>query len=141
MWKQFLDLIPHLTRLLPHIDRIITQRTSGDDAQKKNLEQFQQMTEGLRSDLAQATASHASLYRQLNEQGEKMSELAADLHDSRAALQATEARIEKLEALAIGNRRLLQVAVLFSMIAAGLVFYVALGVNTLRIDVLHLLHH
>jgi septal ring factor EnvC (AmiA/AmiB activator) len=117
MWKQFLELIPHLTRLLPHIDRLIQQRAVNDDVQKKNLEQFQQMTEGLRSDLAQATASHASLYRQLNEQGEKMSELAADLHDSRTTLQSAEARIEKLETLLVGNRRLLLVTMLLSILS------------------------
>jgi septal ring factor EnvC (AmiA/AmiB activator) len=124
MWKQLLDLIPHLTRLLPHVERIIQQRSGSDDAQKKNLEQFQQMTEGLRSDLAQATASHASLYRQLNEQGEKMSTLAADLHDSRIALQSAEVRIEKLETLVAGNRRLLIVTLLFSVLTfASVVFF------------------
>jgi hypothetical protein len=97
MWKQFLDLIPHLTRLLPHIDRIITQRTSGDDAQKKNLEQFQQMTEGLHADLAQATASHASLYRQLNEQGEKLSELASSLTSTKIVIDSLDARLTRME--------------------------------------------
>jgi len=116
MWKQFLDLIPHLTRLLPHIERIIQQRSSGDDTQKKNLEQFQQMTEGLRADLAQATASHASLYRQLNDQGEKMSELATDLHDSRAALQSAEARIAKLESLLVSGRILVIARLAFSVL-------------------------
>jgi septal ring factor EnvC (AmiA/AmiB activator) len=124
MWKQFLELIPHLTRLLPHIDRIIQQRTSGEDTQKKNLEQFQQMTESLRSDLAQATASHASLYRQLNEQGEKMTALAADLHDSRAALQSAEARIAKLESLLITSRVLVIATLAFAVLTfAGVVFF------------------
>ena len=115
MWKQFLELIPHLTRLLPHVERIIQQRSSSDDSQKKNLEQFQQMTEGLRSDLAQATASHASLYRQLNEQGEKMSTLAADLHDSRNALQSAEARIQNLET-SLNAIRWLVIATLLSSV-------------------------
>jgi len=124
MWKQFLELIPHLTRLLPHIDRIIQQRTSGEDTQKKNLEQFQQMTEGLRADLAQATASHASLYRQINEQGEKMSALAADLHDSRAALQSAEARIAKLESLLVTSRILVIATLVFAVLTfAGVVFF------------------
>jgi len=124
MWKQFLDLIPHLTRLLPHVERFVQQRSSGDDAQKKNLEQFQQMTEGLRADLAQATASHASLYRQLNEQGEKMSALAADLHDSRTALQSAEARIAKLETLLISGRWLVIATLVFSVLSfAGVVFF------------------
>jgi septal ring factor EnvC (AmiA/AmiB activator) len=121
MWKQFLELIPHLSRLLPHIDRLIQQRAGNDDVQKKNLEQFQQMTEGLRSDLAQATASHASLYRQLNEQGEKMSTLAADLHDSRTALQSAETRIAKLEALVIGNRKLIAVTMVVVMMTFALI--------------------
>jgi septal ring factor EnvC (AmiA/AmiB activator) len=123
MWKQFLDLIPHLTRLLPHVDRFIQQRTAGDDAQKKNLEQFQQMTESLRADLAQATASHASLYRQLNEQGEKMSTLAADLHDSRTALQSAESHIARLEG-SLHSIRLLVIATLgFSVLTFTLAIY------------------
>jgi len=121
MWKQFLELIPHLTRLLPHVERIIQQRSSSDDSQKKNLEQFQQMTEGLRSDLAQATASHASLYRQLNEQGEKMSTLAADLHDSRNALQSAEARIQNLETSLNATRWLVIATLLSSVLTLVLV--------------------
>jgi len=97
MWKQFLELIPHLTQLLPHVERFIQQRNAGDDVQKQTLDQFALITEGLRADLAKASASQASLYRQLNEQGEKMSTLAADLHESRAALQSAEARIANLE--------------------------------------------
>lgn len=125
MWKQFLELIPHISRLLPHIDRLIQQRTTGDDVQKKNLEQFAQMTEGLRSDLAQATASHASLYRQLNEQGEKMSELAADMHQSRTALQSAEAHILKLESSLNTIRGLLLITLLFAMFTfvAVLIFH------------------
>jgi len=124
MWKQFLELIPHLTRLLPHVDRFIQQRNSGDDAQKKNLDQFAKMTESLRADLAQATASHAGLYRQLNEQGEKMTVLAADLHDSRAALQSAEARIEKLESLVVTSRLLVIATLAFAVLTfAGVVFF------------------
>jgi len=124
MWKQFLELIPHLTRLLPHVDRFIQQRNSGDDAQKKNLEQFAQMTEGLRSDLAKATASQASLYRQLNEQGEKMSTLASDLHDSRSALQSAETRIATLEALLTTTRTFVIITLAFSVLTfAGVVFF------------------
>ena len=124
MWKQFLELIPHLTRLLPHVDRFIQQRNSGDDAQKKNLEQFAQMTEGLRSDLAKATASQASLYRQLNEQGEKMSTLASDLHESRSALQSAEARIATLEALLTTTRTFVIITLAFSVLTfAGVVFF------------------
>jgi hypothetical protein len=116
MWKQFFEFIPHFTRLLKDIDCLIQQRPSSD-SQKRDLEQFAQMTEGLRSDLAQATASHASIYRQLNEQGEKMSTLATDLHDSRIALQSAELRVEKLENLVAGSRRLLIATLLFSVLS------------------------
>jgi len=125
MWKQFLELIPHLTRLLPHVDRFIQQRTAGDDAHRKNLEQFQKSTESLRADLAQATAAHASLYRQLNDQGEKMSELSADVHASRTALQSAEAHIEKLESSLSFIRGLLLVTLLFALatFAAVMIFH------------------
>jgi len=125
MWEILFDkLIEHLPNIIrPILDRTFPGATVDHEAQRKNLEQFQQMTEGLRSDLAQATASHASLYRQLNEQGEKMSTLAADLHDSRAALQSAEARITRLEALLVTSRNLVIATLVFSVLTFAVVIY------------------
>ena len=123
MWEILFDkLIEHLPNIIrPILDRTFPGAKVDHEAQQKNIEQFQQITEGLRSDLAQATAAHASIYRQLNEQGEKVSELAADLHDSRTALQSAESRIEKLEALVIGNRKLIAVTMVVVMMTFALI--------------------
>jgi len=125
MWEILFDkLIEHLPNIIrPILDRTFPGAKIDHETQQKNIEQFQQITEGLRSDLAQATAAHASIYRQLNEQGEKVSSLAADLHDSRAAVQSVEARITRLEVLLTTSRNLLVATLAFSALTFATVIY------------------
>ena len=68
MWpKALLELAPHLVRLVPAANNFFQNKSAGDEANRKALEDI---AEGLRGDLGQVTASHAGLYRQLNEQSE-----------------------------------------------------------------------
>lgn len=98
MWPkalaQLLELLPHLTRLLPLADRFLQSKTVDHEA---NTRAMQAMAEGLRGDLGQVTASHAGLYRQLNEQSVKLSELTSDMHATNVALDTTSRRIARLE--------------------------------------------
>ena len=98
MWPkalaQLLELLPHLTRLLPLADRFLQSKTVDQEA---NTRAMQAMAEGLRGDLGQVTASHAGLYRQLNEQSVKLSELTSDMHATNVALDTTSRRIARLE--------------------------------------------
>ncbi len=57
-------------------DRFFNSKTADAEATRSAM---QQMAEGLRGDLGQVTASHAGLYRQLNDQTEKLSELSSDV--------------------------------------------------------------
>jgi septal ring factor EnvC (AmiA/AmiB activator) len=98
MWPKaissLIELAPHITRLVPLADRFFQSKSADADASRSAMEQ---MAQGLRGDLGQVTASHAGLYRQLNDQSEKLSIIAADVHTSRLTNDALEARLTHLE--------------------------------------------
>jgi len=98
MWpkalSQLIELAPHITRLLPMADRFLLSKTAGEEAARNAMEQ---MADGLRGDLGQVTAAHAGLYRQLNDQSEKLSAIASDLTSTRQSAEALESRLATLE--------------------------------------------
>jgi len=98
MWpkalSQLIELAPHITRLLPMADRFFDSKTADVDASRTAM---QQMAEGLRGDLGQVTAAHAGLYRQLNDQSEKLSAISSDLSSAKQSAVAMEARLANLE--------------------------------------------
>jgi septal ring factor EnvC (AmiA/AmiB activator) len=98
MWPkalaQLIELAPHLARLLPMADRFFQSKTADAEASATAM---QQMAEGLRGDLGQVTASHAGLYRQLNDQSEKLSTLTADLAATRTTVETFDHRLLTLE--------------------------------------------
>ena len=71
MWPkltQLLEFAPHLARLIPMADRFLQSKTASEEAARNAMEQ---MAEDLRGDLGKVAASHAGIYRQLNDQSEK----------------------------------------------------------------------
>jgi chromosome segregation ATPase len=98
MWpkalSQLIELAPHLSRLLPMADRFFQSKTADSEASRTAMEQ---MAEGLRGDLGQVTASHAGLYRQLNEQSEKLTALGSDLHTTKLSVDSVESRLAAIE--------------------------------------------
>ncbi len=98
MWPKALtsliELAPHITRLLPMADQFFRSKTADADASSSAMKQ---MAEGLRGDLGQVTASHAGLYRQLNDQSEKLSTIGADLRSAKLEIEASQARMAALE--------------------------------------------
>jgi septal ring factor EnvC (AmiA/AmiB activator) len=98
MWPKaissLIELAPHITRLVPLADRFFQSKSADADASRSAMEQ---MAAGLRGDLGQVTASHAGLYRQLNDQSEKLSTIAADVHAARISTDSLEARLSHLE--------------------------------------------
>jgi chromosome segregation ATPase len=118
MWPkaiaQLIELAPHAARLLPMADKFFQSKTAGEEANRKAMEA---MAEGLRGDLGQVTSSHAGLYRQLNDQSEKLAEISVEARAARAAAESVETRITHLE------RRLDRIATLLltvTVIAAAL---------------------
>jgi septal ring factor EnvC (AmiA/AmiB activator) len=98
MWPkltQLLEFVPHIARLIPIADRFLQSKTASDEATRDAMEQ---MTESLRGDLGRVTASHAGIYRQLNDQSEKLSTIAGDVHAARLSTDSLEGRIARLEA-------------------------------------------
>src|ERR1700753_1365616 len=98
MWPkaiaQLMELIPHLTRLVPLLDRFFQTRAAGEDSARRAMDA---MAEGLRGDLGQVTASHAGLYRQLNEQSEKLSSITVDVRELKSSFKSAESRIDRLD--------------------------------------------
>jgi septal ring factor EnvC (AmiA/AmiB activator) len=129
MWPkaiaQLLELLPHVSRLLPMADRYFNAKTADAEASRSAM---QQMAEGLRGDLGQVTATHAGLYRQLNEQGEKLSELSADVATVKHSVESLDPRLTRLEQQ---NSRLTLLLGLSLFLLAGL----------LVVAVILLLHH
>jgi len=115
MWPkalaQLIELAPHITRLLPLADRFFQSKSADAEASRTAMEQ---MAEGLRGDLGQVTASHAGLYRQLNDQSEKLSALSADLRSTKLIVESAEARTVALEQQLKVLRTLLIVVLLFA---------------------------
>jgi septal ring factor EnvC (AmiA/AmiB activator) len=117
MWpkaiSQLIELLPHVARLLPLADRFFSAKSADAEASRTAMEQ---MAQGLRGDLGQVTASHAGLYRQLNEQSEKLGTIAADVHATRDLLKSNEGRIATLESSLALHRKLLVALVLLNAV-------------------------
>jgi septal ring factor EnvC (AmiA/AmiB activator) len=129
MWpkaiSQLIELLPHVSRLLPMADRFLNAKTADAEASRSAM---QQMAEGLRGDLGQVTASHAGLYRQLNEQSEKLSNVSSDVAAVKLSLESLDPRLTRLEQQ---SSRLL--------VLLGMSLFLLAGV--LIVAVILLLHH
>jgi septal ring factor EnvC (AmiA/AmiB activator) len=126
MWPkalaQLIELAPHITRLLPMADRFFDSKTADADASRTAM---QQMAEGLRGDLGQVTASHAGLYRQLNDQSEKLSTIATDLHSTRLSTDALEERVANIERQSASQQKYL-IAILLFLLAIVILLVILL---------------
>jgi hypothetical protein len=98
MWPkalaQLIELAPHITRLIPMADRFLQSKSADAEASRNALEQ---MAHGLRGDLGQVTASHAGLYRQLNDHGQQLSHISADVNTVKLSTNSLDDRITHLE--------------------------------------------
>jgi hypothetical protein len=96
MWPKaissLIELAPHITRLVPMADRFFNSKAAEAEASRTAMEQ---MAEGLRGDLGQVTASHAGLYRQLNDQSVQIAAIAADVRAVRLAGESVEERLTR----------------------------------------------
>jgi ABC-type transporter Mla subunit MlaD len=128
MWPkalaQLIELAPHLARLLPMADRFFQAKSADAEASATAM---QQMAEGLRGDLGQVTASHAGLYRQLNDQSEKLSTLTADLASTRTTVETFDYRL-----LALEKKAATSVLLLSGLAASSLAILVLLVILLLR---------
>ena len=93
VFAQLVDILPHVTRLLPMADKFFTSKTASE---KANEAAMTALAEGVRGDLGQVTSAHAGLYRQLQDQSAQISEVAAD---ARRAMVAIESYVDRLATL------------------------------------------
>jgi hypothetical protein len=128
MWPKaissLIELAPHITRLVPLADRFFNSKSAEADASRTAMEQ---MADGLRGDLGQVTASHAGLYRQLNDQSIAISAVAADVRSVKLAADSLEARITRIESQTTRLTQLVGVTLLLLVISVILSIF--LGVR------------
>jgi hypothetical protein len=95
MWpKVLMDLAPHLVRLVPAANRFLQDKAGGDAANQAAIDALAAQVHG---DLGLVTAAHTSMYRQLNEQGEKIDRLGNDLAATRLAVEAADGRLARMQ--------------------------------------------
>jgi len=125
MWPkalaQLIELAPHIARLLPTADRFLQSRSAGDEATRAELAKI---GEDVRADIHRATASHEGIYRQLNEQGERMAELTEQMTAAREAAEAAEERAGALERRVAMSSALLAILLPLNVILVALVIYI-----------------
>jgi phage-related minor tail protein len=124
MWPkalaQLIELAPHIARLLPTADRYLQSRSAGDAATREALTKI---GEDVRGDINRVTASHEGIYRQLNEQGERMAQLAEQMTAVRAATEAAEERVGALERSVAVSSALLIIVLPLNVVLLALVIY------------------
>lgn len=122
MWPkalgQLIELAPHVARLLPTADRFLQQRNAGDEATRAAVAK---LGEDVRSDVSRVTASHEGIYRQLNEQGERMTQLAEQMTAVRTAAESAEERVGALERKVALSSSLLTILLPLNVILLALV--------------------
>ena len=88
MWpKMLIELLPHLSRLVPMWDKFLSSKAANEKAAE---EAMKALTDEIRSDLGQITAAHATLYRQLQDQGAQITLLQEEVARARAAAERAE---------------------------------------------------
>jgi hypothetical protein len=88
MWPMLIELLPHLSRLVPLWDTFLTSKQASDKATEAAI---LALSTGVRTDLDQVTEAHASLYRQLQAHTAQIEALGDELRLTRAAAERAEA--------------------------------------------------
>jgi chromosome segregation ATPase len=89
MWPKLLELLPHLTRLVPMLERYLNSRQVKD---KENEAALVALAETVRGDLGQVTAANAGLYRQLQALSAQVTELEGEVRLAREAAERASAQ-------------------------------------------------
>jgi hypothetical protein len=94
VFAQLVELLPHVSRLIPMADKFFASKTASEKANEAALAA---MAEGVRGDLGQVTAAHAGLYRQLQDQSAQLAEAVAEARRTRMLLEEDASKIIRLE--------------------------------------------
>ena len=95
MWpKMLFELLPHVGRIVPMAERFFETRKAREQEEQAQLAAI---TETLRTELGKSAEVTSGMERAIREQAGQVSTLAAETSRSRAALEALEGRMQKLE--------------------------------------------
>jgi chromosome segregation ATPase len=120
MWpKVLLELAPHLVKFVPAANRFLQDREAGDEGNRKAMEA---MSAELRGELAQVTAAHAGLYRQIHEQAEMLAAMTADVTAARLAVESVEGRLARMQRRTGTMSKLLIAALVMNFVLILMVF-------------------
>ncbi len=84
VFAQLMELLPHITRLVPMADVFFQTRTASE---KANEAAVAALVKDVRTDLSHVTAAHDGLYRQLQAQRDQLAQLAVDGGRNNAAVE------------------------------------------------------
>lgn len=118
MWPRILlELLPHLTRLVPAADKFFAGRSASEKAQQEALAA---LAEHVRGGISGVTEEQAGLRRQLQEQSEQIAQVGVEVSRARLGVESVEARVGKLEQALQTAMRLLVVALVLLVVVAVL---------------------
>ena len=95
MWPRILlELLPHVSRLVPAADKFLASRNASEKAQQEALAA---LAENVRAQLGGVNEEQAGLRRQLQEQSDQVAQVGVEVTRARLGIEAVETRIAKLE--------------------------------------------
>ena len=119
VFTQLVELLPHITRLIPMADMFFQSKTASEKANEAALTA---LAKDVRTDLGSVTSAHEGLYRQLQAQGSQLANIAADTQGTRLALAGYGERVARLEAQLAAVTLWIKVAVvLLVLVLIGMV--------------------
>lgn len=99
MWpKALLELLPHLTRLVPLANRYFQSRSESENDLRSALERrLDANSAALRVDIEKTAEANERLLQQLSKQTATLAQIAEDTRAIKASIDSQDARLRKLE--------------------------------------------
>ena len=102
MWpKMLIELLPHLARLVPMWDKFLSSKAANDKATESALTTMTAASDGVRQSVGEMAAAHATLYRQIQDQGsetrEQVAALEQEIQYARIVTERLEAAVRQIE--------------------------------------------
>lgn len=119
VFAQLVELLPHISRLIPMADVFFATKTAGEKATEATLSTLAQE---VRTDLSRVTSAHNGLYRQLQEQSGQIAAVAADFNRANDSIAACATQTASLERQLKSLRGwLVTMMVLLALIFGGII--------------------
>ncbi len=84
VFAQLVELLPHISRLVPMADVFFATKTASEKANESALTA---LAKDVRADLSDITSAHDGLYRQLQEQSGRLGEVETEARRARMAAE------------------------------------------------------